>query len=43
MQEYFDSEIQEYLKEKGCDYVTSMYFSENITQNHSSITIEINN
>jgi hypothetical protein len=41
--EYFDNEIQEYLQEKGCRYVTSMYFSEIITQDKSSITIEINN
>lgn len=41
--DYFDNEIKEYLQEKGCRYVTSMYFSKNITQNHSSITIEINN
>lgn len=40
---YFDNEIQEYLIEKGCNYVTSMYFSTNITQSNSSIKIEINN
>lgn len=40
---YFDDEIQEYLIEKGCKYVTSMCFYENITQSNSSISIEINN